>query len=48
MIALHQGSQSVKERFGAVQRIYVELRFVFFSLVVWIKHNGRNAFVVAF
>lgn len=47
MIA-HQGGQRIQERFRAVQRIHVELRFVFVSLVVRIKHNGRNALVVAF
>jgi hypothetical protein len=48
MIALHQRGQRVKERFRAIQRIHVELGFVFIPLVVWIKHHGRNVLVMAF
>jgi len=48
MIALHQRGQSVQERFRTVQRIHVELGFVFFPLVVRIKHYGRNTLVVTF
>src|SRR5206468_10533064 len=48
MIALHQRGQRVKERFRAIQRIHVKLRFVFIPLVVWIKHHGRNVLVMAF
>jgi hypothetical protein len=48
MVALHYGGQSVQECFGTVQRIHVKLGFVFISLVVRIKHHGRNALVVTF
>jgi hypothetical protein len=48
MIALPQGCQGVEKRFGPVQRIHVELRFVFIPQVIRIKHHGRNVLVVPF
>ena len=48
MIALHQRGQSVQERFRTIQRIHVKLGFVFFPLVIRIKHHGRNTLVVTF
>ena len=48
MIALHQGGQRIQKSFRTVQRIHVKLRFVFISLVVRIKHHGRNTLMVAF
>ena len=48
MIALHQAGQRIQERFRAIQRVHVKLRFVFIPLVIRIKHHGRNALMVAF
>ena len=48
MVALHQRSQRVQERFWAVQRIDMELRLVIGALVIWIKHYGRNMKAMAF
>src|SRR5882724_126202 len=48
MVALHQGSQSVQERFRAVERIDMQLRLVVGALVVRVKHYRRNMKIVAF
>jgi hypothetical protein len=48
MIALHQRGEGIQKRFWAIQRIYVKLGFVFVSLVVRVKHHGRNTLAVPF
>jgi hypothetical protein len=48
VIALHQGSQCIQERLGAVERVHMQLRFVIGALVVRVNHYGRNMKAVAF
>lgn len=48
VVSLHQGSESIQERFGAVQRIYMQLRLVIAALFVRVKHHGGNVKVVPF
>jgi len=48
MVAPHQAGQRIQESFGAVQRVYVKLRFVLAALFVRVKHHGGNMQVMSF
>jgi hypothetical protein len=48
MVTLHQAGQGIQKSFRAVQRVYVQFRFVLAALVVRIKHYGGHMQAMSF